>query len=896
MVARLVLDGRVVDADSGAPLAGMAVTAITRSSSPLPGTVTDGDGAFRLEAPLAAVPLAHDASLAVVVSLDRDGAPIHRTAPIPLSELATDDLQIAVPGADLASVFTHGELVLTTDSGAGDQLTVGETLVLSATRMRPGTVHTVTLTVDGEPYASRRLVTDQFGTLPSTVVAPQFGLAAADADGGLTKAEAARRWADHALSVAVDAAGRTVASATLPVVDTGGALSGFVCDGAGRPSEVVSRTADPLFLSLDGVPGGTVIRVSVVPSQAEWVVGDAIEAVADADSRPLVVETVVGGAEEPVRLFQVDRLEPGSFDLVVRPVRYGFEADEVPALGSRDLVVGRFAPGLLVRDRALVDRPVGVAAAPSAQTTGAAAPEVVEGGIPPGSHVLPDPGTLEEFRYVGAFAVDAPLLLARGLSTSLTVEDENTAYFQPGAFTPVSRTFPRRALVRFPADAPGATTPAQISTARPDYPVVVVVHGNGHQFTSYAFLLEHLAANGFVTASIHMPNGVHGLARANAFFDHLGLLRSLFGAVLQNTVGVLGHSRGGEAVFKIARLNRSLGLAVGLRGVLALAPTDQYGREALVGPRAVPLHVVYGAKDADVSGWPPYAGYDVRQTGFSLYDRADGRDKSMTFVENATHNGFVTTNEAAPAPLLPAAAQRAILLADANAFFRATLRQEPEWTAVLRGDRVPPSVASTGARIHHQYRSTRRRTLDDFEGAHTPSSWKTGTLGGAVSQVGLPADPVEAQLYPHDDHSPHDTGGLRLAWNSTTDALSMSVPPAARDVQTFAVLSFSVARVVRSPLNPATRPQDLRVVLEDGSGHERSVRVSEFGSIPVAAAANEPGNVKSAMTTVRIPLAAYTSPSDGAEPVDLSDVVAVRFAFTELPTGEVALDNVEFCD
>src|SRR3712207_8459022 len=43
-------------------------------------------------------------------------------------------------------------------------------------------------------------------------------------------------------------------------------------------------------------------------------------------------------------------------------------------------------------------------------------------------------------------------------------------------------------------------------------------------YTTLFRSLDHLAANGFVTAAIHMPNGVHGLARANAFFDHLGIL------------------------------------------------------------------------------------------------------------------------------------------------------------------------------------------------------------------------------------------------------------------------------------------------------------------------------------------------------------------------------------
>ena len=38
---------------------------------------------------------------------------------------------------------------------------------------------------------------------------------------------------------------------------------------------------------------------------------------------------------------------------------------------------------------------------------------------------------------------------------------------------------------------------------------LLVVHGNGHTYTNYAFLLDHLAANGFVAASIHLQTGVH---------------------------------------------------------------------------------------------------------------------------------------------------------------------------------------------------------------------------------------------------------------------------------------------------------------------------------------------------------------------------------------------------
>src|SRR4051812_26264451 len=136
MAARLILDGRVFDADSDVPLAGMAVTVTMRSALPLSGAITGGDGAFRLEIPWAGM-AAPDVTLAFAVGLDRDGPPIHRTVPVPLSELAADDLHIAVPGADLASVLARGDLVLTTDSGASQRLAVGESLLLSADHVRP---------------------------------------------------------------------------------------------------------------------------------------------------------------------------------------------------------------------------------------------------------------------------------------------------------------------------------------------------------------------------------------------------------------------------------------------------------------------------------------------------------------------------------------------------------------------------------------------------------------------------------------------------------------------------------------------------------------------------------------------------------------------------------------
>jgi hypothetical protein len=498
---------------------------------------------------------------------------------------------------------------------------------------------------------------------------------------------------------------------------------------------------------------------------------------------------------------------------------------------------------------------------------------------------------------VGAFAIDSAFLSPYGIGNSMTVQDEDGPYFNPGGFTPINVTIPRLAIVRFPADAPGATQPAQISAAQANYPLFVVVHGNGHTYTNYAFLLEHMARNGFIAMSIHLNNGLKGLARANAFFDHITTIGTIFGSSLRNEVAVLGHSRGGEAVFKITRINHTLGLGVGLKALLALGPTDQYGREAVSGAVARPLFVLYGAKDDDVSGGTPYAGYNVRQSGFSLYDRFGGQDKAMAFVHDATHNGFVTHNEAFGTPPVPplmvVADQQKILLAYCNAFCRMHVLGEPQWLGLFAGEWKPPAVSATGAVMAFQYRSVVRRTVDEFEGPHAAGDWQTSTIGDAVAQTGLPAAPVETQLYPQDNQSPHDTGGLRLRWDSAGDQLVLDVPAGQRNVTGFSHLSMRLGKVVGSASNPAG-PQNLRVGLRDGGGNERLIRASAFGGVPEVAVANEAANDKSSLTTLRIPLSAYTVVCAGAVQVNLGDVTQIKLVFSEIATGELAVDELDF--
>lgn len=527
---------------------------------------------------------------------------------------------------------------------------------------------------------------------------------------------------------------------------------------------------------------------------------------------------------------------------------------------------------------------------------------------------LEDPGTLvDPGLFAGNWNYDETVVTAMGLAGTVTVDDENSFYATPGAFSVLTRDVRLKAHVRFPADMPGVTGPAQISTTKPHYPLVVIVHGNGHDYTTYDFLLQHLAQNGFIAASIDnryvsggvLVHGMHGLGRANNFFQHLPVLKAKFGGKLQDNIGVMGHSRGGEAVLKIARLNQQLALGHNIKALMSLAPTDQYGREALAGAYATPYLVLYGSRDGDVAGWYPwFPPFDWRMTGFSLYDRAVGAPKSMAFVYRATHNGFITANydNLGDQPL-PPATQQAIVQAYLTAFFRRYLRGESRWNGMFVNDLQAASVAVTGAEIHMQHRMPGGKTIDDFQTAGT--NWQSSTIGGTVSHGGtLPVNPSKGRLFDFpptnpglDSQSPGDTKGLKIRWDNTGGQLGRlvwTIPHAHKNVKRFTAVSLRVTQKQGSASNPAGQPQDFAVGLRDAAHHQRTIRASAFGAVPFPDQRSLNDLCKSAMTTIAIPLGMYTIECLGQPKVDLKEVVEFFLDFSLKSTGEIEVDDIEF--
>jgi dienelactone hydrolase len=457
-------------------------------------------------------------------------------------------------------------------------------------------------------------------------------------------------------------------------------------------------------------------------------------------------------------------------------------------------------------------------------------------------------------------------------------------------------SLPLTATIRYPAQSAGIDAACAVGA----FPLVVLMHGNSGYDTSYLgynYLLDHLASHGFIAMSIYAPVGVMIETRARAILAHLATMATnnsspgLFhGHVDLANIGIGGHSRGGEAVVRAARINTAEGLGWSLKAGVSIAPTDYHH----YGDPGIPLVVIYGANDGDVAGtWPD-------RTCFNIYDEA-GRPRSFVFVYGATHDQFNTvwapTFLTVESDIAPGDVANLISLSDhenvakgyVTALMQARLQGRIEQLEYFSTSLRPSLTA--GLRIHTSHQEPGSRLLDDFE--QTPHDANFNSMGGAVSALSLSGE-AEGALRTLDIHSPHVTSGGKLAWQSSAAVYLSNVPSTARDLSAFSVLGFRVTQTYASALNPPNQAQDLFVRLTDGGGKSRAIRASTFTDIPYPYLRGHADLIKSALKSVRIPLASYVIANLGAQDVDLTNVQSISFEFSAASSGEIEIDDIEF--
>ncbi|MBB4951786.1 hypothetical protein F4556_007321 [Kitasatospora gansuensis] len=394
---------------------------------------------------------------------------------------------------------------------------------------------------------------------------------------------------------------------------------------------------------------------------------------------------------------------------------------------------------------------------------------------------------------------------------------------------------------------PSSTLTVKSGGTSTTFPVHDVV-GNGVQasYQGYTYLQEELARQGIISVSVDasLPNHLDLLidTRAELVVAALDYLADeakdpasiLLGRVDLDRVGLLGHSRGGDAVARAAlRIAAPISPKYKVEAVCLLAPTDNTGSDApsdrmvLDTKQAGFALVVYGALDGDVKGLQgPFGQFG---TGFRHYDRARC-PKAMVFLERGCHNSFNSVWHAggvdtSDSRTLGESEHRKLAVEYIGEFFRWRLKKE---ALAARFDGRLQNSLKTPASLQWMFGSLLKR-VDDFEqsanllggarnvGVPLLMAGRAAVLDTTQLTQGTPATPVGR-------HMPHRTSLLQLDLESVNAAgvqvCALDVPPGtAQDWFGFDVLLISLAGFF-DPTSEATVAAGplprVRVVLSSG--------------------------------------------------------------------------------
>jgi hypothetical protein len=467
--------------------------------------------------------------------------------------------------------------------------------------------------------------------------------------------------------------------------------------------------------------------------------------------------------------------------------------------------------------------------------------------------------------------------------------------------------------------------PVDIATTG-QLPLVVISHGNGHNYTWYDYLGYHLASYGYVVMA-HENNTQPGIESASTTTltntDYIiGHQASIGGGILSGHIDGhhitwIGHSRGGEGVVR-ARDRLFDGTYVpqyytvnDVVLVSSIAPTVYLGTVD-TNPHQVDYHLLYGAADGDVNGGC-YVGH--RQS-LRIAEAAEG-NVQVTYVHGAGHNDFNCCgwNDAEGPDLIgrPEAQRvaKSYYLALVEWYIRGNVPARDYLTRMYGG--FHPSGIAPNVICANTYRdavAADRFVIDDYQTQDSPG---TSSSGGAVTYnvssicegrlddgnldfTWMPSDPMNGMTR-SDSDDPY-RGGTVFDWTvGQTRYCEFEIVPGRQNFRGHEYLSLRACQGTRHPETVALDgPLTFTVTLRDGGGHTSRINFGSYGGITRpyqrtglgtgAGWANE-------FNTVRIRLADFENDGSG---LDLGDIVAVRLEFGGLngsARGRIGIDDLE---
>ncbi|HEY4540922.1 MAG TPA: hypothetical protein VIG66_00950, partial [Noviherbaspirillum sp.] len=255
--------------------------------------------------------------------------------------------------------------------------------------------------------------------------------------------------------------------------------------------------------------------------------------------------------------------------------------------------------------------------------------------------------------------------------------------------------------------------------------IVVMAHGNHSpadpSYLGYDYFQAALAKMGMVAVSVdcNALNGAGGGVqniedRADLIIDSIRHFQSLngnsgsifFKHIDFHRLGLMGHSRGGDAVVTIPTVIALPGVTI--RGVLALAPTNfrfWFGLPTIK-PKGYRFMTILPAGDGDV----------VDNNGAQFYDQAEPAPyKSQLYVHYTCHNLFNRKwllDEGVGPPRVSRGEHEAVLSTYGCAFFRSALLDHST-ASYLAGFVKPWGVLSQN--VYLSFMKDKQTTVDSHE-------------------------------------------------------------------------------------------------------------------------------------------------------------------------------------
>ncbi len=402
------------------------------------------------------------------------------------------------------------------------------------------------------------------------------------------------------------------------------------------------------------------------------------------------------------------------------------------------------------------------------------------------------------------------------------------------------------------------------------YPLVLIVHGNhgmeDYSDGGYAYLGDLLASRGYVVVSVDQ-NYINGswsgdfrgremAARAWLLLEHLSLWRDwqddpthpLGSRVDLQRIGLVGHSRGGEAVSIAYAFNDlpffpddatvAFDYDFDIQSLVAIAQVDQrYARRVRI--RNVNFLALQGSYDSDE---PAFHG--LRQYNRLQFSGDDFYFKAGIYIHGANHGQFNETwgryDFGEPgarllnvAPIIPPEDQRGIAAAYITAFMEATLGADEgraRYQALFRDPRSGAGWLPDHPLVQ-QYRDATFKPLATFDNDlnATTATAKDATISASGFAI------WREEALTHRDQRPQGTNAVVLGWHSDAEPeYRLTVPEDFwNGVDTDDYLSLSISASTESVPkddgsddddeaaddDEATRPPafDIDVLLADGN-------------------------------------------------------------------------------